>query len=147
MNDGLAIALSERLAVPVTAIVTIFGYAFLLSRLAAIFIAVMAFAGAVQFLLLRAVYRVAGPHQQRLLFEQGRRDGTAFSGLRMIEAIKADGAERWLFASWVRSAARTLNAGNALGSATLGVLAISSAVTPAVLAVLAVLGAREVAAG
>jgi len=147
MNDGLAIALSERLAVPVTAIVTIFGYAILLSRLAAIFIGVMAFAGAVQFLLLRAVYRVAGPHQQRLLFEQVRRDGTAFSGLRMIEAIKADGAERWLFASWVRSATRTLNAGNALGSATLGVLAISSAVTPAVLAVLAVLGAREVAAG
>jgi ABC-type bacteriocin/lantibiotic exporter with double-glycine peptidase domain len=147
MNDGLAIALSERLAVPVTAIVTILGYAILLSRLAAAFIAVMAFAGAAQFLLLRAVYRVAGPHQQRLLFEQVRRDGAAFSGLKMIEAVKADGAERWLFATWVRSATRTLNASNALGAATLGVLAVSAAVTPAALATLAVVGAHDVATG
>src|SRR6185312_3341811 len=34
MNDGLAILLSERLAVPVTAAVTILGYAYLLSLIA-----------------------------------------------------------------------------------------------------------------
>ncbi|MDQ7904155.1 ATP-binding cassette domain-containing protein [Phytohabitans sp. ZYX-F-186] len=147
MNDGLAIMLSDRLAVPVTASVTILGYAFLLSVLAPALLAVMAVAATAQLLLLRAVVRVAGPHQQRLLFEQVRRDATAHSGLSMIEAIKADGAEQWLFGSWVRSATRALRTGNALGSATLSLLAVSSAVAPAALAAFVVVGAHQVASG
>ena len=147
MNDGLAIMLSDRLAVPVTASVTILGYACLLSVLAPALLAVMAVAAAAQLLLLRAVVRVAGPHQQRLLFEQVRRDATAHSGLTMIEAIKADGAEQWLFGSWVRSATRALRTGNALGSATLSLLAVSSAVAPAALAAFVVVGAHQVASG
>jgi ABC-type bacteriocin/lantibiotic exporter with double-glycine peptidase domain len=147
MNDGLAIALSERFVMPITALVTMFGYVALLGWLAPRLLLVIAVAGALQFLLLRAVSRVAGPHTQRMLFEQVRRDSTAFGGLKMIETIKADGAERWLFRSWLRSALSTMRTSNELGSATLGVLAVSAAVAPAALASLAVVGAVEVAHG
>jgi ABC-type bacteriocin/lantibiotic exporter with double-glycine peptidase domain len=147
MNDGLAIMLSSRLTVPVTGSVTIAGYAGLLGMLAPSLLAVMTVVAAVQLLLLRAVLRVAGPHQQRLLFDQVRRDSIAHSGLSMIEAVKADGAEQWLFTSWVRSATRAMKTGNALGSATLSLLAVSSALAPAALAALVVVGAHEVASG
>jgi len=147
MNDGLAIALSERIAQPAAAVVTVAGYGLLIGHLAPRLLIVMSLAMAAQIVLLNQVSRRAGPHQQRLLFEQLKRDSTAHSGLKMIEAVKADGAERWLFASWARSAGRTLDAANALAGATLGVLALSAAVGPAALAALAFVGAYDVAAG
>ncbi|MEW2474930.1 ATP-binding cassette domain-containing protein [Micromonospora gifhornensis] len=147
MNDGLAIALSERVVLPAAAAVSVAGYGLFIGYLAPRLLVVMSLAMAAQIVLLNVVRRRAGPHQQRLLFEQLRRDSTAHSGLKMIESVKADGAERWLFASWARSAGRTLDAANALASATLGVMALSAAVGPAALAGLALVGAHDVAAG
>jgi ABC-type bacteriocin/lantibiotic exporter with double-glycine peptidase domain len=147
MNDGLAIALSERIAAPVAAAVTVAGNSALLVWLAPSVAAVVGVACVCHVGLLRLVSHIAGPHQQRLLVESTRRDGIAISGLSMVETIKADGAERWLLSTLAAAQARCLAATQTLASAVQSVLAVSSALGPATIATVAVVGSLNLRAG
>ncbi len=74
------------------------------------FALVAAVLAAINLLAMRAVSRASAPHQQKLLFEEHRRDSMAFNGISMAEALKADGAEGWFFPKWAGLSAKALAA-------------------------------------
>ncbi|HEY3906229.1 MAG TPA: cysteine peptidase family C39 domain-containing protein, partial [Streptosporangiaceae bacterium] len=107
-NDGLAILLSERLAMAVADALTVLLYLGVLVWIDPIAAIVAAGLVAINALAMRAMARVTAPEQQKLLFDEYHRDSLAFNGLSMIETLKADGAENWFFSRWAGLQARAL---------------------------------------
>jgi NHLM bacteriocin system ABC transporter peptidase/ATP-binding protein len=107
-NDGLAILLSERLAMAVADALTVLLYLGVLVWIDPVAAIVAAGLVAINALAMRALARVTAPEQQKLLFDEYHRDSLAFNGLSMIETLKADGAENWFFSRWAGLQARAL---------------------------------------
>ena len=107
-NDGIALLLSERLTAAVSDALTVLVYLGVLAWIDSLAAGLTAGLVAVNVLVLRALARATAPEQQRLLFDEYRRDSLAFNGLAMIETLKADGAENWFFARWAGLQARAL---------------------------------------
>jgi ABC-type bacteriocin/lantibiotic exporter with double-glycine peptidase domain len=107
-NDGIAILLSERLTVAVADALSVLLYLGVLAWIDPLAAGLAAGLVAVNGLAMRTLGRATAPEQQRLLFDEYRRDSLAFNGLAMIETLKADGAENWFFARWAGLQARAL---------------------------------------
>ncbi|HEY6296169.1 MAG TPA: ATP-binding cassette domain-containing protein [Streptosporangiaceae bacterium] len=107
-NDGIAILLSERLTLAVADALTVLMYLGVLAWIDPLAAGLAAGLVAVNALAMRTLARATAPEQQRLLFDEYRRDSLAFNGLAMIETLKADGAENWFFARWAGLQARAL---------------------------------------
>ncbi|GGK97796.1 NHLP family bacteriocin export ABC transporter peptidase/permease/ATPase [Sphaerisporangium melleum] len=124
---GLALLLSDRVTAVIAAVLTMVVHSSILFAFHPAFAAVAALLAAVNLLAMRAVARRAAPHQQRLLFDEHRRDNMAFNGVSMAESLKADGAENWFFAKWAGLSARAMSAAQDLMRVTQALMVVPAA--------------------
>jgi NHLM bacteriocin system ABC transporter peptidase/ATP-binding protein len=114
LNDAVAQWLSGELAARAISLVTVVFFAWLMFQydvgltLIGILIVILNMAALSHF------SRKRRDEQQRLLQEKGKLVGTAMSGLRTIESIKASGTEADFFTRWAGYHAKTLNAQQSL---------------------------------
>ncbi|WP_157519289.1 cysteine peptidase family C39 domain-containing protein [Herbidospora mongoliensis] len=144
---GLAVLLSDRAAAAVAAVLTIGLHSAILYAFHPAFALVAAGLAAVNLLAMRAVSRAAAPHQQKLLFDEHRRDSMAFNGISMAESLKADGAEGWFFAKWAGLSAKALSATQDLMRVTQALLAVPAALGSLAGATIVITGAVLMANG
>ncbi|GLX95453.1 cysteine peptidase family C39 domain-containing protein [Herbidospora sp. NBRC 101105] len=144
---GLSILLSDRAAVAVAAVLTMSLHSAILFTFHPAFALVAGVLAAINLLTMRAVSRASAPHQQKLLFEEHRRDSMAFNGISMAEALKADGAEGWFFAKWAGLSARALSATQDLMRVTQALLAVPAALGSLAGATMVITGAVLMADG
>ncbi|MEV8633951.1 cysteine peptidase family C39 domain-containing protein [Streptosporangium sp. NPDC051023] len=124
---GLALLLSDRAVAAVAAVLTIAVHSSILFAFHPAFAAVAGLLAAVNLVAMRVAARRSAPHQQRLIFDEHRRDGMAFNGISMAESLKADGAENWFFAKWAGLSARALSAAQDLTRVTQALMVVPAA--------------------
>ncbi len=144
---GLALLLSDRVAAAVAAVLAMLVHSSILFFFHPAFAAVAAVLAAVNLVAMRAVSRRSAPHQQRLIFDEHRRDSMAFNGISMAESLKADGAEGWFFAKWAGLSARTLSATQDLIRVTQALLVVPAALGSLAGAAIVITGAVLMARG
>jgi NHLM bacteriocin system ABC transporter peptidase/ATP-binding protein len=144
---GLALLLSDRVAAAVAAMLTMVLHISILYSFHSAFAVVAAVLAAINLVAMRAVSSRSAPHQQRLIFDEHRRDSMAFNGVSMAESLKADGAEGWFFAKWADLSARTLAATQDLIRVTQGLLVVPAALGSLAGATMVITGAVLMARG
>lgn len=115
INDRIAILLSGEVATNLIRIVLIVFYLVVMIQYDVILTVVGVFMAVLNIIALRYFSRRRVDASHRLLNEQGKFTATAFSGLQMIETLKATGSESDFFARWAGYQAKTLNAEQELG--------------------------------
>ncbi|MFF3664859.1 cysteine peptidase family C39 domain-containing protein [Microtetraspora malaysiensis] len=144
---GLALLLSERVSTAVAAVLAMAVHSAILFTFHPVFMAVAGVLAAINLVAMRAVTRQSAPHQQRLIFDEHRRDGLAFNGISMAESLKADGAESWFFARWAGLQARALSATQDLARVTQALLVVPAALGTLAGATVVISGATLMARG
>ncbi|MEV6981440.1 cysteine peptidase family C39 domain-containing protein [Sphaerisporangium sp. NPDC051017] len=144
---GLALLLSDRVAAAIAALLAMVVHSSILFAFHPAFAAVAALLAAVNVVAMREVSRRAAPHQQRLLFDEHRRDSMAFNGVSMAESLKADGAENWFFAKWAGLSARAMSATQALMRVTQALMVVPAALGSLAGAAMVITGAVLMARG
>jgi ABC-type bacteriocin/lantibiotic exporter with double-glycine peptidase domain len=144
---GLALLLSDRVATTIAAVLTMVVHASILFHFHPAFAGVAAVLAAVNLVAMRAVSRRTAPHQQRLIFDEHRRDSMAFNGVSMAESLKADGAEGWFFAKWAGLSARTMSAAQELMRVTQALMVVPAALGSLAGATMVITGAALIARG
>ncbi|MET9246776.1 cysteine peptidase family C39 domain-containing protein [Nonomuraea sp. NPDC003709] len=144
---GLALLLSDRVAAVIAAVLTMVVHSSILFAFHPAFAAVAVLLAAVNLVAMRAVSRRTAPHQQRLIFDEHRRDSMAFNGVSMAESLKADGAEGWFFAKWAGLSARTMSAVQELMRVTQALMVVPAALGSLAGATMVITGAVLMARG
>ncbi|WP_157555865.1 cysteine peptidase family C39 domain-containing protein [Herbidospora yilanensis] len=144
---GLALLLSDRAATAVAAVLTMVLHISVLFAFHPAFALVAGVLAAVNVIAMRLVSSRAAPHQQRLIFDEHRRDAMAFNGVSMAESLKADGAEGWFFAKWAGLSAKALSATQDLMRVTQALLVVPAALGSLAGAAMVITGAVLMAGG
>ena len=137
-NDAVARLLSGELAVNAINLLTMAFYAAVMLSYDVSLTLIALFVVAANFLVLHLAARAREDANRRLLKEQGKVAGTSINGIRIIETLKANGAEGDFFARWAGIHANALNAQQRLGLVT--VLANAAPPLLTLLTVIAILG-------
>ncbi|HUS16492.1 MAG TPA: NHLP family bacteriocin export ABC transporter peptidase/permease/ATPase subunit [Chloroflexia bacterium] len=130
INDRVAFLLSGDLATNLVNGVLIVFYLLLMLQYDIILTALAVGIALLNIVALQYVSRLRTDQNQKMLQERGKLVGTAYTGLLMIETLKAGGTESDFFARWSGYQAKVMNSEQALGLST-GVL---GAVPPFLLA-------------
>ena len=137
-NDAVARLLSGELAVNTINLLTMVLYAAVMLSYDVSLTLIALFMVVANFLTLHLASRARENANRRLLKEQGKVAGASINGIRIIETLKANGAEGDFFARWSGIHANALNAQQGLGLVTV----LANAVPPllTMLTVVAILG-------
>ena len=137
-NDRIARLSAGELAVSFIGILSMAAYGLVMLSYDFLLTLVVFAMVTVNVVALRFAARAREDANRRLLRERGRLDGVSVSGLKMIETLKANGAESDFFARWSGIQANSLAAQQRLGLVT----ALVSIVPPLVslLSIAAILG-------
>ena len=117
-NDVVAQILSRDLATSVLNLILVAFYAVLLIRYSPLLSAVGISLALMNIVVLRWVARARKESVERLRAERGKLMSTSFNAIRMIETIKANGAENDSFQRWAGFQAKLLNSQQSLGKPT-----------------------------
>lgn len=109
-NDRIARLLSGELATNILNVVLIIFYFVVMIRYDVLLTLTGVTVAALNLVVLRLLARRRTDINQRLLGEQGKFTSTAFSGLQMIETLKATGRESDFFTRWSGHQAKAINA-------------------------------------
>ena len=115
LNDTVANLITARLATIAIDMVLIVFYAVLLMFYDVWLTLLCMFLASINIIATRLVARYRVDASRRLALEGGKLTGTAMGGLRMIETIKATGAEAEFFARWSGYQAKALKSEQDLG--------------------------------
>jgi NHLM bacteriocin system ABC transporter peptidase/ATP-binding protein len=118
LNDDIAQLLSGQLATAFIGLITLVLYGAVMLHYSAPLTAVGVVIGLLNLLVLQLVARRRIDANNLLQHEQVRLDGVAFGGLRIIETIKATGAEDDYFARWTGFQTHAVNASQSVGQLT-----------------------------
>ena len=137
-NDMVARLISGELAINIVNLLSMAVYGMVMLSYDAPLTLLALVVVAVNILVLRLASRARENANRRLLKEDGRLAGASINGIRIIETLKANGAEGDFFARWSGMHANALGAQQRLGLVT----AVTSVVPPllSLLAFVAILG-------
>lgn len=110
LNDNIARLLSGEVATNLINIALIVFYGILMVRYDVLLTAVGVIFALINLFSMRYFARRRVDANQRLLTEQGQFMSVAFSGLQMMETLKATGRESDFFARWAGTQAKAINA-------------------------------------
>jgi NHLM bacteriocin system ABC transporter peptidase/ATP-binding protein len=144
LNDKVARLLSGDLATTVLNILLLIFYVALMLQYDVVLTIVGVSIALLNFIALRLISRSRVDANMGLLQETGKLIGTTFSGLKIIETLKASGAETDFFSRWAGYQAKTLNAQQQLGLSNLFLTAIPTLLTALNTLVILVLGSLRV---
>lgn len=139
-NDKVAQLLSGQLATNALNCVMVVFYFILMTWYNLWLALVGALVAVINILYLRYVSRKRVDQNRKLLQDLGKMDGTAMSGLQLIETLKANGSESDFFAKWSGYQAKALNTEQEIGISTQFLSAIPSFLTTLTNTVVLVLG-------
>ena len=147
INDKVANLISGRLATTALDCVLIVFYAALMTLYdVALTVAVVGIA-LLNIVALKAVARKRVDASRVLVQDYGKQMGTAMSGLRMIETLKATGGETEFFGRWAGYQAKALKAQQSLGLLGAAVSAVPPLVTTLMTTVVLLAGGLKVMNG
>jgi NHLM bacteriocin system ABC transporter peptidase/ATP-binding protein len=115
INDRVAQMLSGEVATSLLNVALILFYVVVMARYDPLLTALGVLIALLNIVTLRYVSRRRTDANQRLLSDQAKLASTAFSGLRMIENLKATGGESGFFTRWSGFQARLINGEQELG--------------------------------
>jgi NHLM bacteriocin system ABC transporter peptidase/ATP-binding protein len=139
-NDKVAQLLSGQLATNALNCIMVVFYFILMIWYNLWLALVGALVAVINILYLRYVSRKRVDQNRKLLQDLGKMDGTAMSGLQLIETLKANGSESDFFAKWSGYQAKALNTEQEIGISTQFLSAIPSFLTTLTNTVVLVLG-------
>ncbi len=146
-NDRVASLLSRELATTILGCVTIVFYFFLMLRYDVLLTMVGVVAVILNIVFLRLVSTKRENANMRLLQTRGKVEGTAMSGLQIIETLKATASESDFFSQWSGYHARLINSEQELGRATQFLMAVPGLLSLLTTVIVLVLGAYRVLDG
>ncbi len=147
INDRIARLLSGELATNLLNIILILFYVVVMIQYDLLLTGVGVLMALLNIVTLRIVSRWRVDANQRLLNEQGKFTSTAYSGLQMIETLKASGSEGDFFARWAGHQAKTINAGQALGLSTELLAAVPAILSTINIAIILMIGGLRITTG
>ncbi|MFZ5787677.1 MAG: NHLP family bacteriocin export ABC transporter peptidase/permease/ATPase subunit [Acidobacteriota bacterium] len=118
INNKVANIISGRLATTLLDCLLVVFYGLLMVLYDVVLTVVCVGIALLNILAVRFVARQRVDASRRLLLDQGKLTGTAMSGLRMIETLKASGSESEFFSRWAGYQAKALRAQQELGQLT-----------------------------
>jgi NHLM bacteriocin system ABC transporter peptidase/ATP-binding protein len=118
LNDTVASLLSGQLATNTLGLLLVVLYVFLLLKYDIVLTLVAIAVAALNLAALRYIARKRKDQNQKLLQQRGQLMGTATTGLRSIETLKAGGIESDFFSRWSGYQAKAMNAEQELGVST-----------------------------
>ncbi|SMP58049.1 NHLP family bacteriocin export ABC transporter peptidase/permease/ATPase subunit [Anoxynatronum buryatiense] len=114
-NDQVAKMLSGQMAKTFLDFMVIIFYVFIMIQYDIVLTLLGVVVAVISVLYLRMVSTKREDMNAKLLQDYGKMQGTAMSGLQMIETLKATGSEGDFFAKWAGYQAKTLNAEQKMG--------------------------------
>ena len=146
LNEQIAQFLSTQLAMNVLSVIVIAFYALIMVQYDVPLTLIGVTIALLNVVALRYVSRKRIDGNRRLLQDRGKLLSTSFSGLQMIETLKATGTDSDFFARWAGHQARALNAQQELGAYTQYLAVVPPLLSAlATIAILAVGGERVIA--
>lgn len=147
LNDNVANLISGRLATIMIDLVLIVFYAVLLMLYNVWLTLLCILLASINIIATRLVARYRVDASRRLAQEGGKLTGTAMGGLRMIETIKATGAEAEFFARWSGYQAKALKSEQDLGRINGYMAAVPPFVNALITASILLIGGMSVMSG
>jgi len=147
LNDNVASLISGRLATIMIDLVLIVFYAVLLMLYNVWLTLLCILLASINIIATRLVARYRVDASRRLAQEGGKLTGTAMGGLRMIETIKATGAEAEFFARWSGYQAKALKSEQDLGRINGYMAAVPPFVNALITASILLIGGMSVMSG
>ncbi|MEN1761419.1 NHLP family bacteriocin export ABC transporter peptidase/permease/ATPase subunit [Anoxynatronum sibiricum] len=114
-NDQVAKVMSGQMAKTFLDFMVIIFYVFIMIQYDVVLTLIGVVVAIISVLYLRMVSNKREDMNAKLLQDYGKLQGTAMSGLQMIETLKATGSEGDFFAKWAGYQAKTLNAEQKMG--------------------------------
>src|SRR5207253_4940312 len=139
--------LSSQIAINALNVLVIAFYALIMLQYSLLLTAIGVGLALLNFVALRQVSRRRVDLSRRLQQDNAKLLSTSFSGLQMIETIKATGAEDDFFARWAGFQAKSLNARQELGAYTQYLAVIPTLLAALTTLVILVVGGELVIAG
>ena len=146
-NDTVAEILSRDLAITGVNLVLVVFYAALLVRYDALLGVLGAGLTAVNMAVLRWVARARTDAMHAMRADRGKLSGTTFNTIRLIETVKATGAEPEAFARWAGFLAKVVSARQRLGVPTAAVTVLPPLIAMTGTGLILLIGGLQVAAG
>jgi NHLM bacteriocin system ABC transporter peptidase/ATP-binding protein len=146
-NDSVAEILSRDVALTIVNLMLIVFYAWLLFSYDVLLAAIGVTMAMLNVAVLRWVARARTDAVQALRADRGRLGGTTFNTIRLIESIKASGAEGDAFARWAGFLAKVVTTRQRLGVPTAIVTVVPPLITMANTGLLLLVGGLRVAGG
>jgi NHLM bacteriocin system ABC transporter peptidase/ATP-binding protein len=146
-NDMVAEILSRDLAITVVNLVLVVFYAVLLVRYDVLLAAIGVTMALLNVAVLRWVARARTDAVQALRADRGKLGGTTFNTIRLIETIKATGAEPDAFARWAGFLAKVVTTRQRLGVPTAIVTVVPPLIAMANTGLILLVGGLRVAGG
>jgi len=147
INNKIATMISGKLATTLIDSVMVVFFAVLMFQYDVVLTLVCISLALINVVVLKLVSRRRVDASRRLLQEEGKLTGTAMGGLKMIETLKATGAETEFFSRWAGYQAKTLKAEQELGIISEYVSSIPPLVTTLTTTTILVLGGLRVMDG
>lgn len=146
-NDTVAEILSRDLAITVVNLVLVVFYAALLIHYSVLLGAIGVTMALLNVAVLRWVARARTDAVHAMRADRGKLSGTAFNTIRLIETIKATGAEPEAFARWAGFLAKVVTARQRLGVPTAIVTVVPPLIAMANTGLILLVGGLQVASG
>jgi ABC-type bacteriocin/lantibiotic exporter with double-glycine peptidase domain len=146
-NDSVAEILSRDVALTIVNLMLIVFYAWLLFSYDVLLAAIGVTMAMLNVAVLRWVARARTDAVQALRADRGRLGGTTFNTIRLIESVKASGAEGDAFARWAGFLAKVVTTRQRLGVPTAIVTVVPPLITMANTGLLLLVGGLRVAGG
>jgi NHLM bacteriocin system ABC transporter peptidase/ATP-binding protein len=147
INDRIARLLSGELATNLLNVILILFYTVVMIQYDVLLTAIGVLMTILNIVTLRLVSRWRIDANQRLLNEQGKFISTAYSGLQMIETLKASGSEGDFFARWAGYQANSTNAEQELGLSTELLTAVPAILSTINIATILMVGGLRITTG
>lgn len=147
LNDSIAQLLSGEVATSLINVALIVFYGALMIRYDVVLTAVGVTFALLNLIALRYFSRRRKDANQRLLNEQGSFMAVAFSGLQMMETLKATGRESDFFTRWSGTQAKAVNAEQELGITTQLLTTVPGILATVNIAVIVTLGGLRIVSG